>query len=428
MHAQSDWSQNRPFDRVLTNCRVIDPANQIDGRCDVAIRNGVIAAVGPGLAHQPSRETLDLGGALVTPGLIDVHVHVYEWVTNFGVPADAAGVHSGVTTVIDQGSAGAWTFGGFNAFVIEPAQTDVRSFVSINLAGALKGGMEGQLLHNPAFVRIDEIVALAAAHPGRVAGIKCHGESGSQSYWDLDVLRLAVNAGEASGLPLYMHTGELFPVDESHRPEPDTVAARALALLRPGDMAAHVYSCMPDGIMGRSDRVPDYLTEARDRGVLFDLGHGINLSFRIARAMMAAGIYPDTLGSDVHGDFTSYHDYSILDYSLMGGVNKMVALGMPLNDAIARVTLNPAKFLQDPCIGSLTPGMPANITVLDKIEGDWSYRDAEGEELNVTSRWVPSLVFRAGQRIEPDCGLLADLLSPAARPRGITRSMRHAQR
>jgi dihydroorotase len=404
------------FDRVLTNCRVIDPANGIDDRLDIAIRGGRIAAVARGLGQMPHRDRIDLDGAIVTPGLVDVHVHVYEWVTNFGVPADAAGIHSGATTIVDQGSAGAWTFGGFKAFVIEPARTDVRAFVSINVAGALKGGMEGPLLHGPEMVRVDELVALAAAHPRVLAGIKCHGESGAFSHWDVEVLKCAAEAGRRADLPLYVHTGELFPVEEAHRPAPESVLPKLLPLLKPGDMVAHVYSCMPDGIVGKANRVPEAVLEARARGILFDLGHGVNLSFRIARMMMEAGFYPDTIGSDVHGDFNAYHDLSKLDYSMLGAVNKLVALGMTPTDAIARVTINPARFLRDPTIGSLSPGNPADITVLAWLDGDWTFADAEGARIGVTRRLVPKLVVKDGETITPSCGLLADLLPAQARP------------
>jgi len=287
--------------------------------------------------------------------------------------------------------------------------------------------MEATLLHNPSMVRIDELVALASEHPRLIAGIKCHGESGALSHWDVSVLERAVEAGRQADLPLYMHTGELFPVDEQRRPVPESVLDRVLPLLRPGDMVAHVYSCMPDGVVGRANRIPEWVMEARARGVLFDLGHGVNLSFRIARMMMEAGFYPDTIGSDVHGDFNAYHDFSKLDYSLMGGINKLIALGMPVPDAIARATVNPARFLRDPTIGSLAPGNPADITMLEWVDGDWAFADAEGARIGVKRRLVPKLVFKDGEKILPDCGLLADVIGAAARPFGIARPPGHAR-
>jgi dihydroorotase len=408
-------------DLLLRGGRLIDPANNHDGIADVAIGNGRVIAVGPAARAFAPRRQIDVSGAIVTPGLIDMHVHVYEWVTNFGVPADAAGIQSGATTVVDQGSSGAWTFGGFNAFIADPARTDVRAFVSINVAGALQGGMEGTTLHNPGMVNEDSLVRIAAEHPRIVRGIKCHWESGGLSHWGPDVFRKAAAAGRAAGLPLYVHTGELFPVDEANRPAPSAVMGRVVEHLKPGDTLAHVYSCMPDGIMSIGDDVPGWLFEARAAGALFDLGHGVNLSFRIARRMMEKGIFPDTIGSDVHGDFNACHDFSILDYSLAGGMNKLLALDMSLTEVVRALTATPAKVLADPSIGHLGPGARANVTVLRPVEGAWTFVDSRRESLTVRERLLPDLVVMDGEVIVPDCGLLADVMAPSERPRGITR-------
>jgi dihydroorotase len=408
-------------DLLLRGGRLIDPANDHDGIADVAIHNGRVVAVGAAAREFAPRRQVDVSGAIVTPGFIDMHVHVYEWVTNFGVPADAAGIQSGATTIVDQGSSGAWTFGGFKAFIADPARTDVRAFVSINVAGALQGGMEGTTLHNPGMVNEESLLRIAAEHPHIVRGIKCHWESGGLSHWGPEVFKKAAAAGRAAGLPLYVHTGELFPVDEANRPAPSAVMSRVVGLLKPGDMLAHVYSCMPDGIMSIGEDVPGWLFEAKAAGALFDLGHGVNLSFRIARKMMEKGIFPDTTGSDVHGDFNAYHDYSILDYSLAGGMNKLLALGMNLTDVVRALTATPAKVLADPSIGHLGPGARANVTVLRPVEGAWTFLDSRRESLSVRERLLPDLVVIDGEVIVPDCGLLADVMAPSERPRGITR-------
>lgn len=389
------------FDLVITGGRVIDPAQVIDGRFDVAIIGDRIAAVGPDLASKPAKRVLKADGQLVCPGLIDLHVHVYEWVTNFGVWADDAGVDAGCTTIVDQGSSGAWTYGGFKAHVIEKAKTDVRAFVSINVLGAIKGGMEGPRLHNPSLVEVDELVQLALANPEHIRGFKCHAESGSYSHWGVQVLQLAARAGRQAGLPLYVHTGELFPVDEEHRPEPGSVLPSVLKLLKPGDVLAHVYSSMPDGIVGRGEGIPDFVRQAADQGVHFDIGYGINFSYAIARKMMEAGIFPRTISSDVHGDFTCYHDNSKLDYSLCGAMTRLWALGMPLDQVIAAASRNTALVLRDQeRIGSLQPRTRADVTILDVVEGEWQMRDGSGEALKVTKRLVPARVVRAGEVIE----------------------------
>jgi dihydroorotase len=400
-------------DLLLRGGRVVDPANNHDGIADVAIRNGRVVAVGAAAQELVAKRQIDVRGAIVTPGFVDMHVHVYEWVTNFGAPADAAGIQSGSTTIVDQGSSGAWTFGGFKAFIADPARTDVRAFVSINVAGALQGGMEGTTLHNPGMVQVDSLVRIAAEHPHIVRGIKCHWESGGLSHWGPAVLKKAAEAGRAANLPLYVHTGELFPVDEANRPNPSAVMGQVVSYLKSGDTLA--------GIMSIGEEVPPWLFEARAAGVLFDLGHGVNLSFKIARTMMEKGVFPDTIGSDVHGDFCAYHDFSILDYSLIGGMNKLLGLGMSLTDVVRAATATPARVLADPSIGHLGPGARANVTVLRPVEGEWTFFDSVRERLVVRERLLPDLVVMDGEVMTPDCGLLADVMAPSERPRGITR-------
>jgi Amidohydrolase family len=232
-------------------------------------------------------------------------------------------------------------------------------------------------------------VRIAAEHPHIVRGIKCHWESGGLSHWGPAVLKKAADAGRAANLPLYVHTGELFPVDEANRPNPSAVMGQVVSYLKPGDTLAHIYSRMPDGIMSIGEEVPPWLFEAKAAGVLFDLGHGVNLSFKIARKMMEKGVFPDTIGSDVHGDFCAYHDFSILDYSLIGGMNKLLGLGMSLTDVVRAATATPARVLADPSIGHLGPGARANVTVLRPVEGEWTFFDSVRERLAGASVCCP---------------------------------------
>ncbi len=403
------------YDLVIACDDAIDPGAGYRGPAEIAVSGGRIAAFAAAGRLPPHRTVrrVDARGRTVCPGLIDLHVHVYEWVTNFGVHPDDAGVHAGATTIVDQGSAGAWTVGGFEAYAARPAETDVRCFVSANLAGALKGGMEGATLHNPAMMRIEAIVEAASAWPELIKGIKSHGESGGLSRWGLRVLEMAVEAGIETGLPLYVHTGELFPVDESNRPDPAAVLERVIPILRPGTTLAHVYSTMPDGIMGVGAEVPATVHAALERGLHFDIGHGVNFSFGIARRMLDAGVLPNTVSSDVHSDFHGYHDDSQLDYSLCGAMSKLWALGMDLEEIIRRTTLNPASILGEVDeIGTLAPGSRADITILDRAEGRWTLTDSTGEELVVDRRLVPASVFREGREIVPHRRLLRDVCTP----------------
>lgn len=398
------------YDLVLTGGRVIDPSQALEGFYDVAIRDGKIAAVAAQLPTHTATTTQSVKGQLVCPGFIDLHVHVYEWVTDFGLGADDVGVNAGVTTIVDQGSCGPLTFLGFKAHIASQAQTDVRCFPSVNLAGALKGGMGTPALHSPDMVDLQALLDLAQEHGDVVRGFKVHGESGALSRWGTQVLQLARQAADAAQLPLYVHTGELFAVVEENRPRPDQVIDYVLPHLRPGDLLAHCYSCRPDGLMGDRMTPSPALTKAIQDGVRLDLGHGINFSFEIARRMMHCGLLPYTISSDVHGNFNHPHDDSTLDYSLCGALSKLVALGMDLTAAIAAVTLHPATVLQaDHALGTLRIGTPADITVLESRDAPWVCRDAQGEQLIAPQKFQPAWVVKSGHLIQPSRRLLRDL-------------------
>ncbi len=403
------------FDLVIEGGRVIDPASGLDAPADIGVTDGRIAAIAKasegGLRASGAERRIDARGKLVCPGLIDIHVHVYEYVTNFGVWADDAGVGVGATTIVDAGSTGPWTVGGFKAHVVDRAATDVRAFVSINVAGALMGGMKGDVLHGPAMTDVGSVVAAVGRYPREIRGIKCHGESGAYSHWGTEVLAMAAEAGRATGLPLYVHTGELFPVVEAKRPAPRSVLGEFLPLLKAGDVLAHVYSNMPDGICGEDGTVPEVLRAALDKGVRFDIGYGINFSYRIARMLMAAGIFPHTISSDVHGDFNSYHDNSKLNYSLPGAMSRLLALGMPLMEVIRATTEHPAKVIGEAYeLGRLAPGTVADISILELRKEPWRLLDGRYECLEVEERLLPWLTLRAGVGHQPCAAMLPDLL------------------
>lgn len=403
------------FDLVIEGGRVIDPASGLDAPADIGVTDGRIASIAKatdgGLRASTAAKRIDAAGKLVCPGLIDIHTHVYEYVTNFGVRADDGGVGVGATTIVDAGSTGPWTFGGFKAYVVDRAATDVRAFVSINVAGALMGGMKGDVLHGPAMTDVASVLAAIEKYPHEIRGIKCHGESGAYSHWGTEVLAKAAEAGRAAGLPLYVHTGELFPVVEANRPAPRSVFAEFLPLLKAGDVIAHVYSSMPDGICGEDERVPDALRAALDRGVRCDIGYGINFSYRIARMLMAEGILPYTISSDVHGDFNSYHDNSKLNYSLPGAMSRLLGLGMPLMEVIRATTESPARVIGEAGeLGTLAAGTIADISIFELREEPWRLLDGRYECLEVGARLIPWQTLRAGVAHAPNPAMLPDLL------------------
>lgn len=401
------------YDLVLKGGWVIDPSQSFcQGHFDVAIYNDRIAAVATKLPHYRAKQIQDVSGLLVCPGFIDLHAHVYEWVSDFGLCADDVGIHAGATTVVDQGSCGFHAFTDFKARIIDKAQTDVRCFPMINLASTQKAetiDVSSSFL-KPSEIDIERCVWLANKYPEVLRGFKVFGESGTLSHWGTDIFQVARKICDRTGLPLYVHTGELLPVVEANRPKNNEIISTILSFMKAGDILAHCYSYQPDGILGTLDIVPDYLRAAIDRGVLLDLGHGVHFSFEVALRMMAQSVLPYTISSDAHGDFHTIHNDSTLDYSLCGAMSKLIALGLDLHQAIASVTIHPACVLQAQSeIGTLKVGSRADITVVDLVKGSWLSHDSLDKHFVAKQKLVPAWVVRSGKLIKPHCRLLRDL-------------------
>jgi dihydroorotase len=398
------------YDLVLKNGRVIDPSQTLNGRFDVAIRDGKIVAVAEQLPPYAAKQIVAANNYLICPGFIDLHVHVYEWVTTFGIPADDVGINAGVTTIVDQGSSSPFNFSGFKSEIIAKSQTDVRSFLLVNHAATQTIGDTVSGLENPQKVDSEKLIKLAQENPNIICGFKVHADSGSISRWGMDVLKLARELGDRTNLPLYVHTGELFPVVEAHRPQPETVVENALSYMKAGDILGHCYSCQPDGLMGSRSQIPEWLFAAIERGIILDLGHGLKFSFDIARRMMAQGVFPHTISSDAHGNFKKLHDDSTLNYSLCGAISKLLALGLNLTDAIASVTVNPSRVLKATAdIGTLKVDSIADITILELVEGEWLFFDSLEEKIIAKEKLIPVGVVRSGKLIQPNRRLLRDL-------------------
>jgi dihydroorotase len=398
------------YDLVIKDGWVIDPSQSLNGYFDIAINNGKIVAVTEQLPTHQAKQTLAANGYLICPGFIDLHVHVYEWITTFGLPADDVGINAGITTVIDQGSSSTFTFPDFKSNVVEKAKTNVRCFPLVNHLAAQTLGDGKSGLENPQKIDVEPLIQLAKENPQIICGFKAHAESGTISRWGMGVLELARKLGDQTHLPLYIHTGELFPVVAANRPNPEKIVENVLSYMQAGDIIGHCYSCKPDGVMGTRTKVPNWLIAAIERGVLLDLGHGVQFSFDIARRMMQQGVLPYTVSSDVHGDFTSVHDDSHLKYSLCGALSKLMALGLDLENAIATVTINPARVLKAEAeIGTLQVGSVADISILELVEGNFLFFDSLDQQLVAKQKLLPVWVVRSGELIQPHRRLLRDL-------------------
>ncbi len=415
---------------VLKGGRVIDPATATDRVADLIVRNGRIA--GLDIPWEDGAEVIDCRGNLVIPGMIDTHAHVFQYVSGrFGLNPDMCGVHSGVTTLVDQGGPSCITLPGFRHYIAEPSKTRVLGFISAYLVGGLEGHYYAEL-YRPTCLDKDATVKAARANSDLIKGIKAHAELGGFQRWGLDVMKVAAAIGQEASLPLYIHFGQLWPSPENPLSvDPDTIFSQVLEILKPGDVLAHPFSRHPGGFVETNGRVHPLVREAVARGLKIDVGHGSHFSFDMARKVLDAGFTPDTLGADMHGYNTrvapppgtpAFHpdegDHMFagaVRFSLTSAMTSMLALGLKLEQVIPMVTTHSAAMLgmQDE-LGHLRPGAVADVSVLHDERGHWTLRDNEGNEATTGQMLRPRFCLRAGVRYDATAPILPPVLEPEA--------------
>ena len=374
------------YDLVLKGGRVIDPSQNIDGVMDVAFQAGKVAAVAPNLDGAATR---DVTGKIVTPGLIDLHTHVYFGGTSLGIDAEEFCRLSGVTTAVDTGSAGPGNFLGFRRHVIEKSEVRILAYLHVSHAGiygfskrVMVGESEEVRLMNPI-----DAVEVANANRDVIVGIKVRVGKHASGTQGANALGLALQVAEECGMPLMCHI-------DHPPPSYDEVLER----LRPGDILTHAFRPFPNTPATPQGTVRPSVIAARKRGVLFDIGHGMgSFSFKTARAMLANGFYPDTISSDVHAlciDGPAFDQVTTM--------SKFLVLGMPLVDVVRQSTVNAAMALQRPELGTLKKGAVGDATVLSVQEGTFAYTDVVGEVVEGRQKIVSDGVVIAGKWWHPN--------------------------
>jgi dihydroorotase len=419
-----EFTQSEPYDTLLRGGRVIDPVQGIDGIADVAVRGGRIAAIGPNLPGL-ARATYNVSGQLVLPGMIDTHAHVYRFVTGrFGLDADMVGVHSGVTTLVDQGGPSVLTFPGFREYVAKPAASRVLAFLSAYMVGGLEGHYYPEL-YRPDCIAVEDTIRSGRDNADLVRGIKGHAEIGGFTRWGDEAMRRAAVIARELDRPLYIHFGQLWPLPEDTQSyDPDAILPEMLEIMRPGDILAHPFTRHPGGFVDRHGKLHPVVREALARGLKSDVGHGSHFSFKMARLVLDAGVLPDTLGADMHGynttmpkprgtpdthpDKDEMHLFAgKQNFSLASAMTSMLALGMDLTHVVKMVTINPAEMLRmTDEIGSLKVGMEADISVLHDERGRFLLQDNEGTKVIAERLLRPAFCLRAGQRYDADAVVL----------------------
>ena len=387
------------IDLLIRGGRVIDPSQNVDGLMDIAVTGGRISGVMPDIPAEGAGKVIDATGRIVTPGLIDLHVHAYDGFLNNGANPDVIGVNQGVTTVVDGGSAGHALFAGFPRYVIPAARTDVYCFLHIGSFG---------LAVMPELRRPDEInpeatEAVIAGHPGLIKGVKIRIVGELIAREGVEVVKIAQKVAKKFHLPLMVHIGD------PGRLVPPTVARDLLPLLEAGDILSHFCTGQSGSLLDKDGTIAPGLIAARDRGVVLDVANGYsNFSYAVARVMLAKGVLPTTLSTDV-----TRVSVPGPAYGLTVTMSKFLELGLPLEEMIAMTTIHPAKAISiDNCKGSLKPGMDADISILEIQAGRWRLPDSQAEILEVTRLIRPVMTVKAGVPIPPACVPIKEQVLP----------------
>jgi dihydroorotase len=419
------------YDLLLSGGFVIDPRNNINQICDVAVKDGKIALVAPNIDRSSATKHIDVSGKLITPGLIDTHAHVFEYVTGrFGLEADMCGVDSGVTTLIDQGGPSCMTLPAFREYVVKPKKSRIFTYLSSYLVG----GMEGHYypsLYKPDCVDVAATVKSALANRDIVKGFKAHAELGGFARWGIEVIRQSAEIGAQAKLPIYIHFGQLWPLpaDGDNGIDADTILAQVVPLLKKGDILAHPFTRHPGGFVDRKGKVHAIVKEAIAKGLKIDVGHGSHFSYRMAQIALQAGIVPDTLGADMHGyntmtpkpsmagtpDEHSDKDHMFfgqVKFSLVSAMSAMLALGIPIEHVVAMSSWNPQRYFGLPDdIGHLGVGALADISVLNDDRGRFELIDNEGTKIISDRMLSPAFCFRDGIRHDVRSPILPQILA-----------------
>ncbi|MBC7470774.1 MAG: amidohydrolase/deacetylase family metallohydrolase [Ramlibacter sp.] len=357
------------FDLLIRNANVLDAGQGLSGRRDIGIRYGLIESIAPSIAPERALRVMDAGGKLVTPGLIDLHCHTFAYGSAIGIPADELVAHQCTTTVVSAGDAGANNFAAFRRFVVPASRTRQFAFVHIAVAGL--AGFPVPELYNIDYAQVDATARAVAENADMVLGVKVRMSENVIARHGLEPLRRAIAACVASGVPakVMVHIGGVADA---------ALMSQILDLMRPGDVLTHCYSGAPNlagegtNIVQNGKLLPAALA-AKRRGVVFDIGHGGgSFDYTIAEAAIAQGCLPDTISSDAHVFSANTPGMPYLPWVM----SKLIGLGFSLPEVVSMATGAPARVIgRIPKHGTLQVGAPADLSILEIVEGPVSFVD-----------------------------------------------------
>jgi dihydroorotase len=378
------------FDLVIKRGEVLDPSQGLRGRRDIGIRHGLIAAVAPDIPAAQAEHTIDASGRIVTPGLVDLHCHVYPYGSAIGIPADELIAFQCTTTCVSAGDAGASNFAGFRRFIVAQTRTRLYAFVHIANVGLTPFPLPE--LYNIDYAQVDACARTVAENADIAIGVKVRMSENIIAHHGAEPLRRAILACETAGTGgrVMVHIGGVESI---------ALMIEILDLLRPGDVLTHAYSGLPN-IAGaftnivQDGRLLPAAIAAKQRGVIFDVGHGAgSFDYTVAEAAIAQGCPPDTISSDIHVVSGNTPGMPYLTWVM----SKFLGLGYTLEQVIAMATINPAKIInRTPKLGTLQAGAPGDVAILELVEEPVSFVDTRNNRRTGSAWLKPVQTVTAG--------------------------------
>ncbi len=371
------------YDLLVRGGRVIDPSQGLSDERDIAVHHGRIVEVASNLPAFSARQVIDATGKLVTPGLVDLHAHVYPQGSALGLPADELVPFTATTTYVSAGDAGANNFSAFKHYVAAQSRSRLFAFLHISSIG-LAGFPVGEML-NIDYADVDLAAKTLAENPEILLGVKVRESRNVVGANLLEPLKRAIAATERSGTQgrVMCHIGDA----------PGELEA-LLDLLRPGDILTHAYSGAGNDTV-KDGHVREAALRAKRRGVIVDVGHGGgSFDYAVVEAALAEGFGPDTISSDIHAVSGNTPGKPYLPWVM----SKFLNLGLPLEDVIAKATVRPAEIIgRVPLLGTLQTGAPADIALFDLVEGPVTFVDTKGAQRRGSRYLSPVQTIRGGR-------------------------------
>jgi dihydroorotase len=372
------------YDLLLTGGEVVDPGAGLRGLMDVGVAGGKIVEVAPALNAAEARRTISATGRLVTPGLIDVHAHIFVNAHDMGGHTDHFCRASGVTTLCDAGSTGSATFAGLRQIIDSSVRTRTRAFVNLSAIGIVGTSRGGELSHFP-YADPEGCARTIAENPDLAIGVKLRYGPGLVWEYTTEPVKMARRTAAIAGVRLMIH------ITDSPIPLPEI-----LAEMKPGDIVTHCYHGRANGIMGPEKQlVLKEVVEAQRHGIIFDCAHGRNhFSFPMIEKALDQGFLPDTISTDL--TFTSATRGPVFD--LPTTMTKLLHFGMSVDDLVLRATAAPAKILgYEGTVGTLRPGANADVAVIELRDDPVELRDSDGNTITAKRRLIPQLTLKDGR-------------------------------